>query len=230
MAIIGEWIRRLDYLLRRRTIEEQLRREMEAHRELLGDNSRAFGNTLRLREEARDVWGWNWLDDFVQDARVALRVLRQSPGFTVTAIVTLALGIGVNIGVFSVVDAMLLRPLYERPDEVVSVSSHGTTASAGYRGVSYPNYLDLQEGTSAVFETLAASSLEFVGLEAGDGARRALAAGVTANYFNLFGRPLALGRPFTAEEERRGGESRVAIISHSLWRRRRQRAGSIRAY
>ena len=65
MAFIGEWIRRLNYLLRRGAAEDELRREMESHRALMGD-PRAFGNTLRLRDEARDAWGWRWLDDFVQ--------------------------------------------------------------------------------------------------------------------------------------------------------------------
>lgn len=219
MAIIGEWIRRLGYLLRRRTLEDELRREMEAHRALL-EEPRAFGNTLRLRDEARDAWGWTWLDDFVQDTRFALRTLRHSPGFALTAVVTLALGIGVNIGMFSLVNGLLLRPLYERPDEVVAVYNHSTAPTGGYRGFSYPNYLDLLEGTADVFANLAASSTVFAGLDVGEGPRRTLASAVTANYFQIFGLPLALGRPFTAEEERLGADIRVAIISYPVWERR----------
>src|SRR5688572_2818148 len=109
--IIGEWFRRLQYLLRRRAMEEDLRREMESHRELMGD-PRAFGNTLRLREEARDAWGWTWLDALVRDARLAARTLFRTPGFAITATLTLALGIGVNIAMFTVVNSMLLRPMY----------------------------------------------------------------------------------------------------------------------
>jgi len=219
MAIIGEWIRRLGYLLRRGAAEDELRREMEAHRALLAE-PRAFGNTLRLRDEARDAWGWTWLDDFVHDTRFALRTLRRSPGFTLTAVVTLAFGIGVNSGMFSFVNSLLLRPLYERPDEVVGVSSQSTTPEGEDRGVSYPNYLDLREGTTDIFANLAAYSTIFVGLDVGEGPRRTLASEVTANYFQTFGASLALGRPFTTEEERLGADIPVAVISHSLWQQR----------
>jgi predicted permease len=219
MAIIGEWIRRLGYLIRRRALEDELRREMEAHRALL-EEPRAFGNTLRLREEARDAWGWRWLDDFVQDTRFALRTLRHSPGFALTAVVTLAFGIGVNSGMFSLVNSLLLRPLYERPDEVVGVSSQSTTPEGESRGVSYPNYLDLREGTTDIFANLAAYSTIFVGLDVGEGPRRTMASEVTANYFQIFGGSPALGRSFTTEEERPGADIPVAIISHSLWQQR----------
>jgi predicted permease len=216
MAIIREFIRRLGYLVRRRKMEDELLREMEAHRALMED-PRAFGNTLRLREAVRDAWGWNWLDDLVQDTRFAWRTLRHSPGFVVTAIVTLALGIGVNIGMFTVVNGLLLRPLYERPDQVVSIYGRSTAPDGGIRGISYPNYLDLEAGTTSVFSNLAAASTVFVGLDAGEGARRTLASGVTANYFDVFEQSPTLGRPFTTEEEKPGADNRVAMVSHSYW-------------
>jgi predicted permease len=225
MAIIGEWIRRLGYLLRRGAVEDDLRREMEAHRALM-EEPRAFGNTLRLRDEARDAWGWRWLDDFVQDTRFALRTLRRSPGFTLTAVVTLAFGIGVNVGMFRFVNGLLLRPLYERPEEVVAVYGRHTTPDAG-AGVSYPNYLDLREGTTDIFAILAAADTVFVGVDLGDGPRRTMASGVTANYFQLFGEPLALGRPFTAEDERLGKDIRVAIISYALWQQHGAEPGMV---
>jgi predicted permease len=226
MAIIGEWLRRLGYLLRRRALEDELRREMETHRALLGE-PRTFGNTLRLRDEARDAWGWTWLDDFMQDTRFALRTLRRSPGFALTAVVTLALGIGVNIGMFSLVNGLLLRPVYERPDEVVGVYGRNTAPTGEYRGLSYPNYVDLRAGTGAVFANLAAFSTVFAGLDVGEGPRRTLASAVTASYFQIFGLPLALGRPFTVEEERLGADIRVAIISHALWERRGANPGML---
>ena len=216
MAIIGEWIRRLGYLLRRRARDDELRQEMESHRAEMGE-PQAFGNTLRLREEARDAWGWRWLDDLVGDTRFAWRTLRHSPGFALTVIVTLALGIGVNVGMFSLINGLLFRPLYEGAADVVTVHSRRTTPPGGNRAFSYQNYRDLREGTTEVFANLAASSTGFVGLDAGSRPRRAYASVVTANYFQVFSAPPAHGRPFTTDEEQPGAGIRVAIISYPLW-------------
>ena len=219
MAIVREWLRRLDYLLRRSRYEEELRREMEAHREMLNE-PRAFGNTLRLRDEARDAWGWRWLDDLAHDARLGTRTWRRSPGFTFAAVVTLALGIGVNLGMFRFVDALLLRPLYERPEGVVSVRSRATKPPGGSRGVSYPNYRELRDSTGDVFSGLAAVTIGFAGFDSGEGSRRTLVSSVSADYFRIFRAPLAIGRSFTSDEERPGARARVVIVSHRLWEQR----------
>src|SRR5262245_4244229 len=102
MGAIGEWRRRLGYLLTRRRREQELRDEMDAHRDRLGD-PRAFGNSLALRQDAADAWGWRWLDDLGQDLRFAWRTLRASPIFTLTTIVTLALATGATTAIFSIV-------------------------------------------------------------------------------------------------------------------------------
>ncbi|HKH74994.1 MAG TPA: ADOP family duplicated permease [Vicinamibacterales bacterium] len=219
MNVIDEWFRRLSFFLRRRTMEDELRREMEAHRAMMAD-PRQFGNTLRLRDEARDAWGWRWLDDLAQDTRFAWRTLRRSPGFTLTAVITLAFGIGVNIGMLRLVNGLLLRPLYERPAQILEVQARSTKPDGGRRGVSYPDYLDLRDGTKTIFDDLAASSFLFVGLDAGEGPRRAIAFAVTANYFDVLGGRLALGRPFDPNEERPGADARLVIISHRLWQQR----------
>jgi predicted permease len=153
----------------------------------------------------------------VSDTRFAWRTLRHSPGFALTAIVTLALGIGVNTGMFGFVNGLLLRPLYEAEDEVWQVRSRSTASAGRGRAFSYPNYRDLQEGTTEVFANLAASSTSFVGLDVGTRPRSAMAAAVTANYFDVFSAPPAHGRAFTAEEERPGAGIRVAIVSYPLW-------------
>jgi predicted permease len=213
------WVRRVWYLLNRRRFERDLDREMAIHRDLMVD-PRRFGNTLRLREQAGDAWGWAWLDDLVLDARFAWRTLRHSPGFTLTAVATLALGIGVNSAMFSVVNSLLLRPLYEGSGGLVGLYGRSTSPAREYRGISYPNYLDLRDGSAEIFTSLAALSTVLVGLDVGEGPRRTLASGVTANYFEIFGAPVALGRSFTVEEERPGTDARVAIVSHRLWQQR----------
>ena len=90
MARLGELWRRLWYLLNRARYQRELRDEMDAHRAMKGDEGPRFGNTLRLREEAADAWGWTWLEHLLQDARFGARLLRRSRAFSVTAIAVLS--------------------------------------------------------------------------------------------------------------------------------------------
>jgi hypothetical protein len=104
--------RRLRYLLNHRRFERELEGDMEFHREMAAREGRAnLGNALHLREEARDAWGWTWIERLSQDLSYAARVLRKSPGFAIAAVLMLAIGIGVNVAVFGFFDLMVLRPL-----------------------------------------------------------------------------------------------------------------------
>src|SRR5579872_2519208 len=154
----------------------------------------------------------------LQDFRHSFRLLRRTPGFTAVAVLVLALGIGANTSVFGLVDALVLQPRQGRIDQLVAVFNRDRT-TADYRNFSYATYVDLRN-RSGLFDSLLAHSFTTVGIGDGEASRQAFATIVSSNYFATLGVPLALGRPFTADEERPGGAASVAIASYAEWRRR----------
>ncbi len=154
-----------------------------------------------------------------QDFRYGLRTLRGRPGFTAVAVAVLALGIGANTAVFSLVNAFLLKPLHlEKADELVGCYSREIHKPDSYRAFSYPNYVDLRDGNK-VFANLMAHNMAMVGLAEGSITRRVFADIVSSNYFSTLGVPLFRGRSFTAAEERPDANIPVAIVSHSYWKK-----------
>jgi putative ABC transport system permease protein len=152
-----------------------------------------------------------------QDLRYALRNLRRSPGFAAAAIATLALGIGANTAIFSVMDAVLLRPLpYPASGQLAMVGDR--TPSGGAGNVGYLTYLDLRE-RNRTFASLAAIRLWAPTLVNGGEAERVPAMRVSANYFDVLGVRPALGRTFSAEQDR-PDTWRVLVLSDGLWRRK----------
>src|SRR5437879_2229239 len=119
---------------------------------------REFGNMGLMKEVTRDVWGWRWLEDVVEDVLYGLRMLRKNPGFAATAILTLALGIGANTAIFSVVDAILLRPLpYREPDRLVRIWESSPKCDVVRNSVNPRSFLDWHDHADS-FESMAAIS------------------------------------------------------------------------
>jgi predicted permease len=154
----------------------------------------------------------------LRDCRHALRLLRRTPGFTAVAVLVLALGIGVNAAVFSVVNALVLQPRPGRIDQAVAVFSRERAKPDHYRDFSYPAYTDLRD-RSNVFESLMAHTFSTIGVGEGDAVKQTFATIVSANYFQTLGVPLAAGRSFTLDEERPGARAPVAIVSYAVWRK-----------
>jgi predicted permease len=153
----------------------------------------------------------------VQDFRYAVRMLVSKPGFTAAAVAVLALGIGANTAIFSLVNAFLLKPLMlGDARELIGCFSRDTQKPDSYRAFSYPNYADLRDN-NPVFSSLMAHNLAMVGLSEGDSTLRMFADLISSNAFTTMGVPLFRGRAFTADEERPGSGVRVAIVSYRFW-------------
>ena len=159
------------------------------------------------------------MSTFFQDLRYAVRTLRHDPAFAVVAIVVLALGIGANSAVFSLVNAMLVRPLPGQVESaVVGIYSRDTVEPDAYRAFSWPEFDDVRQGVPGLSH-VTAHTISMVGLADGDTTRRVMAAIVAANYFETLGVPVAKGRAFTSSEERPGAGEQVVVIGDPLARR-----------
>jgi putative ABC transport system permease protein len=158
-----------------------------------------------------DVW---------QDVRFAARMLRKSPGFTAVAMLTLALGIGANTAIFTVINAVMLRPLpFHEPDRLVRIWESNPPLGWPRFGVSFPNYLDWAAQTRA-FEAIAATAGAAFTLNDGGNAERVVALAATRTFLPVLAATPALGRNFQPEEDRPGGNTRVVLLTHSYWQRR----------
>ena len=177
-----------------------------------------FGNVGVVKEVTRDAWGWTALEQLVQDVRYACRTLRKAPGFTAVAVETLALGIGANSAMFSVINAVLLRPLpFPSPDALVAVESvdlRRGRGGAASTSASWPDFFDWRAKSQA-FEHLSAYRTAGFTLAGADRSLHVEGAVVSSELFSTLGTQPVLGRGFRLEDER-GGD--VAVISDSLWR------------
>ncbi len=184
----------------------------QAHREA----RKAFGNRTVVEERSREVWQWATLESIWADVRFALRQLRKSPGFTFTAIATMALAIGANAVVFSVLNAFILRPLNVSAPESLYALQHGDAAS-GY--LSYPNYLDLRDRNHS-FDDLVAYNAVMVGFDTGDNPSSEWGEDTSGNYFDGLGVRPYIGHFFHASDEHGPNSAPYIVLGHSFWHTR----------
>jgi predicted permease len=155
----------------------------------------------------------------IRDLKFAFRQLFKAPAFTIAAVTVLALGIGVNTAVFTLVNTVFFAsPGYAKPHEMVQLFSQDKKDPKKFRGFSYPTYLDVRE-QNTVFTDVMAFNLALIGIGQKGDTRRAFGAVVTSNYFSVLGVPLARGRAFLPEEETPGHNTPVAIASYGYWQK-----------
>ena len=183
-----------------------------------------FGNTGLVKELARDVWGWRWVEDLYEDLRYGVRVLRQNPAFAAAAVLAIALGVGINVGIFSVLNGVALRPLpIPRADQIVSVSEvlhgHFSRNVHGEGGMfSYAEFLDYRDHNH-VFAGLVAYDPFVEATLAGSRMEQLFGALTSCNFFNVLNEHPTRGRGFIDADCAAPGVSPVVVISDDLWRR-----------
>jgi len=243
------WLKsRLDPLFRRRALDADLERELQSHLDLEAEEQheagvpaeearyaakRASGNTLKIAEDVRESWGLAWLEKFLRDVRYGARSLRKSPGFAAVAVLTLALGIGANTAIFSVIDSVMLQPLpFPDADRLVRIySTKNGIPITGFANPGGPSFLDVrdfeQRGHSLDRVVLYDSWRKNVSFGPGDAEPEQLRVGlVPAAFFDILGVQPLLGRMFTREEAREG-KGYVAAISARVWSERYNRDKAI---
>ena len=233
MSWIGEMWQRLRMLARGERFAQELEEEMRAHRKMKEQelrsegvseeearyrSAREFGNATWLKEESRGRWGWNWLEALARDFEYGARGLRKSPGFTATAVITLVLGTGATTAIFSVVNAVLWRPLrYAEPGQLVRIEEkHQGWDTVAF---TYATYHDLATQENRSLAAIAGYRPWTFNVTGGGEPEQVDGAMVSANLFSTLAVVPELGRGFTKEEEREG-EDRVAVLSYGLWQRR----------
>jgi putative ABC transport system permease protein len=232
MNWLRELARRLGMLMHHRQFDADLEEEMRLHLEMRqhehlqsgmeADDARSaarrrFGNVTALKEISRMAWGWEWLEHLAQDVRYAFRVLRKNPGFAAVCVLTLALGIGVNTAIFSVVYAVVLKPLpYPDSQQLYTIFQQRTQDASVQAGFSY---LDLQDmiAQDTVFSGMTGVSSHELTLTGHGDPFIVKVADVTPELFSVFEQHPVLGRMFRPEDGKPGA-AHVVILNESVWR------------
>ena len=211
---MGTFLRRVWHLVNRRRHERELVQEMQEHRGLMHDPA-TFGNTYRLIEQSRDAWGWNWLDDAAQDLWLGVRGLLRSPAFSLTAILILSFGIGLNLTVFQIANVVLLRgPAISRPETLARFHRHGRALRSNSEAVPYPVTQHIARDNAALSAVLAEASTPIIW---GEELKVLDASFVSTNWFAELGSGPLHGRVFAPQLDGADDAPATAIASHQLW-------------
>ena len=211
---------------------DELRDEIQSHLQMAAEDRinrgesaqqansaarREFGNVSLVQFVARDQRGWRWIEELLQDLRYGIRSLRKNPAFTAIAVLTLALGIGANTSVFSVVNSVLINPLpYPHPDQLVTLHESKPNFRAG--SISYPNFRDWQRNNHSFSAVAIARATSFTLTGLGE-AEQINARFISSDYFSMLGVNPVLGRFFgTGEDEI--GAAPIALVSAGFWKRK----------
>jgi predicted permease len=186
---------------------------------------REFGNVTRVNEQGREIWMWTGIESILADVSFAIRKLRKSPGFSITAILTLALGIGANVVVFSVINGLILRPLdVPQPKNLFQIV-HGKD-KARWTTQSYRDYLDYRDRDSS-FDGLMAYQIQRVGLSVGKSSTRSWGYAASGNYFDVLGLKPVLGRFFHSTDEHGPASAPFIVLSYDFWDRQFNRSHDV---
>jgi macrolide transport system ATP-binding/permease protein len=220
---------------RRKEREQDLDRELRSHLELETAEQqdggfspeearyaaqRQLGNTTLLKEDMREVWTAKWLDWLTQDVKYALRLFRKAPGFASVVIFTLALGIGANTAIFSIVNALLLKNLpYAHPERMGTIYARttGSESSDVRRSIDGEQWELLRDNAPSLLSAVSGMRTSGVSLRAGSHVQYLHAGRVSAHYFDVLALHPIVGRNFSEDEDRPHGP-RTAILSYALWR------------
>jgi predicted permease len=231
MATLSEWMNRLRFLGRRSRFDDDLDVEVRFHiesrtAELIASGLSArdaatraraeFGSIARAVEDSRAAWQFLWIEDLAADLRYGFRTFRRSPGFVITAVVSLALGIGANAAIFNALYTLLWKPLpVSKPEELVSIR---LSSNSGLRDVPTIGFVR-QLRSAGVFEGVSVTSADGLSFSYDDRAERVQGEVVSGNYFDVLGVRPIIGQPFTPEV-RSGHWAAEAVLSYSFWHRR----------
>ena len=229
MIRMKELWRRLRYRFLGARFDHDLEEEMRLHVDLRAADGQAaglaadaaqaaarrqFGNATQVQEKSREAWGWTRIDSWRQDVRYGLRTLAANPGFTATAVLSLALGIGANTAIFSILNAVLLRSLpVEDPQGLVQIRM----GAEGDDELTNPIWEQVRDRQTAFSGALAYAPDRFDMADGGE-SHNATGLWVSGDFFRVLGVPAVAGRVFTREEDRRG-TAPLAVISYSFWKR-----------